>query len=169
MGNIGDYYGSIMHILFNSAALYVIGYRVIRISGFPYFAVVFLFSGLLGSLFRLFLLPSQSSVGASGGIMGLVGFMLIMSIKFKDHVPRNIIKSMLNSIILIAILGISAYDIIDNAGHAGGLIGGIIIGLLLIRKRDNMIPYKPTILVNILGIVSTIVLIGGIVMIISKL
>lgn len=162
-------HGSILHIFFNSIAIFVIGHMVIRITGFSYFVIVFLFSGILGSLFSLFFMPTQTSVGASGGIMGLIGFILIISIKFKDNVPRNIIKSMLNSIILIAIMGISAYDIIDNAAHGGGLVGGILIGFILIRKRKNMIPYKPTALINILGIVSTIILIGGIVMIIRQI
>lgn len=162
-------HGSILHILFNSIAIFVIGHMVIRITGFSYFVIVFLFSGISGSLFSLFLMPAQTSVGASGGIMGLIGFILIISIKFKENVPRNIIKSMLVSIILIAIMGLSAYDIIDNAAHGGGLIGGVLIGLILIRKRKNMIPYKPTALINILGIVSTIILIGGIVMIIRQI
>jgi rhomboid protease GluP len=162
-------HGGVMHILFNGLAIFAIGHLVIRITGFSYFVIVFLFSGLLGSLFSLFLLPTQTSVGASGGIMGLIGFVLIVSMKFKDSVPRNIIKTMLNTIMLTAIMGISAFDMIDNAAHGGGLIGGIIIGLILIRKRDNLIPYKPSILINIIGIVSAIVLISGIVMIIRQL
>lgn len=162
-------HGGVMHILFNGLAIFAIGHLVIRITGFSYFVIVFLFSGLMGSLFSLFLLPTQTSVGASGGIMGLIGFVLIVSMKFKDSVPRNIIKTMLNAIMLTAIMGISAFDMIDNAAHGGGLIGGIIIGLILIRKRDNLIPYKPSILINIIGIVSAIVLISGIVMIIRQL
>lgn len=162
-------HGGVMHILFNGLAIFAIGHLVIRITGFSYFVIVFLFSGLMGSLFSLFLLPTQTSVGASGGIMGLIGFVLIVSMKFKDSVPRNIIKTMLNTIMLTAIMGISAFDMIDNAAHGGGLIGGIIIGLVLIRKRDNLIPYKPSILINIIGIVSAIVLISGIVMIIRQL
>ncbi len=162
-------HGGVMHILFNGLAIFAIGHLVIRITGFSYFVIVFLFSGLMGSLFSLFLLPTQTSVGASGGIMGLIGFVLIVSMKFKDSVPRNIIKTMLNTIMLTAIMGISAFDMIDNAAHGGGLIGGIIIGLILIRKRDNLIPYKPSILINIIGIVSAIVLISGIVMIIRQL
>jgi membrane associated rhomboid family serine protease len=142
---------------------------VIRITGFSHFSIVFLFSGIIGSIFSLILMPNETSVGASGGIMGLIGFILIISINFKDNIPRNIIKSMLTTIILVTIIGISAIDIIDNAAHGGGLIGGIIVGLIMIRRRKNMIPYKPTLLVNILGITSTLILIGGIVMIFKQL
>jgi membrane associated rhomboid family serine protease len=162
-------HGSVLHILFNGAAIFVIGRIVIRITGFSYFAIVFLVSGILGSIFSLFFMPNQTSVGASGGIMGLIGFILIISIKFNDNIPRNIIKSMLNTIVLVAIIGISASDIIDNAAHGGGLIGGILIGLLLIRKQKNMIPYKPNLLINILGILSTLILIGGIGIILNEL
>lgn len=162
-------HGSVLHILINGAAIFVIGRMVIRITGFSYFVIVFLISGILGSIFSLFFMPNATSVGASGGIMGLIGFILIISIKFNDNIPRNIIKSMLNTIVLVAIIGISASDIIDNAAHGGGLIGGILIGLLLIRKQKNMIPYKPNLLINIIGIVSTLILIGGIGIIIKQL
>lgn len=162
-------HGSVLHILFNGAAIFVIGRMVIRITGLSYFAIVFLISGILGSVFSLLFMPNATSVGASGGIMGLIGFILIISIKFSDNIPRNIIKSMLNTIVLVAIIGISASDIIDNAAHGGGLIGGILIGLLLIRKQKNMIPYKPNLLINIFGVISTLILIGGIGIIIKQL
>lgn len=162
-------HGSVLHILFNGAAIFVIGRMVIRITGLSYFAIVFLISGILGSVFSLFFMPNATSVGASGGIMGLIGFILIISIKFSDNIPRNIIKSMLNTIALVTIIGISASDIIDNAAHGGGLFGGILIGLLLIRKQKNMIPYKPNLLINIFGIISTLILIGGIGIIIKQL
>ena len=162
-------HGNIMHIIFNGIAIFVIGRMVIRIAGFSYFSIVFLVSGLLGSVFSLYFLPTETSVGASGGIMGLIGFVLVLSIKFNDSIPRNVIKSMLNTIILVSIIGISASEIIDNAAHGGGLIGGIIVGVLMIRKRKKMIPYQPTLLINIFGIISTLILIVGIGMIIKQI
>lgn len=162
-------HGSLLHIFFNATAIYVIGRMVIRIAGFSFFAIVFLFSGLLGSFFSLILLPNVTSVGSSGGIMGLIGFILVISLKLRDNIPRNIIKSMLNAIILTAIIGISATEIIDNAAHGGGLIGGMIAGTIMFRRKNNMIPYKPTFLINGLGILSVFILLGGIVMIFIQL
>lgn len=162
-------HGGWLHIAFNVMALYSIGKMVIRITGVYHFAIAFLFSALLGSISSLLLLPEGTSVGASGGILGLFGFMLVISVKMKDAIPRNIIKSMLNTIIMVAIIGVVAMDVIDNAGHAGGLIGGIITGLLLIRKQNNSIPYTETPLIKTLGIVSMAVLIGGILMILAQL
>lgn len=162
-------HGGILHILFNGVAIFAIGHMVIRITGFSYFAIVFLTSGILGSIFSLFFMPNTTSVGASGGIMGLIGFLLIVSIRFTDTIPRNIYKSMLLSIGFVALIGLFSMDIIDNAAHAGGAIGGILMGLLLIEKKENMIPYKPSIAITIMGIISTAVLLAGIVLIVIQL
>jgi membrane associated rhomboid family serine protease len=154
-------HASIMHILFNAAAIYTIGHMLIRITGFFYFPIVFLISGITGSIFSLYLLPEVTSVGASGGIMGLIGFILVLSIKLKS-IPRNLIKSILISIILVMIIGFSATEIIDNAAHIGGLIAGLILGILLIRKRDNMVPYKSSGWIKTLGTLCLLILISGI-------
>lgn len=162
-------HGGLLHIFFNAFALFIIGRTAIRITGFSYFALVFLFSAILGSLFSLYLMPLGTSVGASGGIMGLIGFILVISIKFKDEIPRNIIKSMIQAIILVGLLGISASKIIDNAAHLGGLVGGILAGLVLIRNTNKRIPYKPTIFVKMLGALSSIILVLGVVMIFTSI
>ncbi len=161
-------HGGLLHIMFNASAMYSIGKMIIRISGVSYFLIVFLISGIIGSLFSLILLD-ETSVGSSGGIMGLIGFILIIAIKFKNDIPRNILKSTLTSILLIGMLGVFAFDIIDNAAHFGGLLGGILIGILLTKKKQNNIPYKSNRLIKISGIFSAIVLILGIIITITKL
>jgi membrane associated rhomboid family serine protease len=162
-------HASILHIVFNGLAIYFIGRMVIRITSLSHFFIVFLFSGILGSIFSLYLLPDKPSVGASGGIMGLIGFILVLGLKQKKAIPRNIVKSMVNSIVLIAVLGFMAYDIIDNAAHGGGLLGGIILGLLLIRSKKGSIPYRANLFVRAVGFYSMLILILGVVIIVSKL
>lgn len=157
-------HGNLFHIFFNASAMYVIGKMLIRITSLWHFFIVFLISGLMGGTFSLLFMPDATSVGASGGIMGLIGFILVMSLKLKS-IPRNIVKSMLSSIILIAIIGISATEIIDNAAHGGGLIAGLLLGIILVRKHEEMIPYKSSKLVFVFGLLSLLVLIGGVVMI----
>lgn len=84
-------HGNIIHILFNASAIYSIGWMTIRITSFWHFVLVFLVSGLTGSLFSLYLLPETTSVGASGGIMGLIGFILVMGIKLTS-IPRRLVN-----------------------------------------------------------------------------
>jgi len=162
-------HGSIMHIVFNGGAIFVIGRMLIRISGLSFFMIVFLVSGIIGSLFSLVFIPEITSVGASGGIMGLVGFLLVMSFKFKDNIPRNILKSMLITVFLVALIGISAYSLIDNAAHVGGLLGGVLVGVLSINTQKKYIPYKPTFIVNVLGVISALILISGVIIIFFKI
>jgi len=144
-------HGGVMHILFNAIAMYVIGKMVIRVTSFYHFIIIFLVSGFTGSIASLYLMPLQTSVGASGGIMGLIGFLLVFGVQLKGKVPRNIIKSMFSSVVLIAILGILAFDIIDNAAHFGGLLGGLLMGYVMIRKNENSIPYPSNLWIKILG------------------
>jgi len=160
-------HANLFHILFNASAMYVIGKMLIRVTSLWHFFTVFLISGLMGSTFSLLLMPNATSVGASGGIMGLIGFILVMSLKLKS-IPRNIIKSMLSSIILIAIIGISATETIDNAAHGGGLIAGMLLGIVLIQKHDDMIPYKLSKLMFCFGILSLSILISGVAMILQQ-
>ena len=109
-------HANLFHIFFNATAMYVIGKMLIRVTSLWHFFTVFLISGLMGSVFSLLLMSNATSVGASGGIMGLIGFILVMSLKLKS-IPRNIVKSMLSSIILIAIIGISATETIDTVSY----------------------------------------------------
>ncbi len=155
-------HGHIFHIIFNALALFALGKMVIRITNFSYFLIVFLFSGIFGSLFSLWLPPDATSVGASGGILGLLGFLLIIGIKFRDSFPGNLTRVLIMGIIFTMVLGAVSADLIDNAAHAGGLTGGIILGLIMIRAEGNIIPYKSSFTIDILGFISAGILISGV-------
>lgn len=161
-------HGSVMHIVFNAGALYVIGKMVNKLTGFYVFLSVFLVSGIMGSIFSLIFYPHVTSVGSSGGIMGFIGFLLVLGYKFKSNLPRSLIKSMLRTMVLIAVIGVLAYDIIDNAAHFGGALGGVITGLLLIKKQVT-IPYKSSILIRVFGLVSGLILLFGVALIIIRI
>ncbi|MEL6561439.1 MAG: rhomboid family intramembrane serine protease [Bacteroidota bacterium] len=154
-------HGNLMHIIFNGMAIYSIGQIVMRVTNFWYFAFVFLTSALIGSVFSLFLYPDITSVGASGGILGLIGFLIALTFRVKN-VPNGISKSMISSVVFIAIVGLALPDVIDNAAHGGGLLAGILIGLLARVSHDQGIPLKSRRVLNIAGIISTLVLIAGV-------
>jgi len=58
-------------------------------------------------------------------------------------------------------IGNFASEIVSNAAHGGGLVGGILIGLFMLRKRNNKIPYQSSNLIIIFGII--LILSGGII------
>ncbi len=119
-------HAGLLHIGFNMYALYVIGPELERhFDHWPYIALYVLtgFSGVVMS----FLLTASPSLGASTAIFGLLGAEGIFVYRNqKIFGPRA--QDMLRNIVFIAIinLGIGLSPGIDNWGHVGGLLGGII-------------------------------------------
>jgi len=127
------------HFAANAFGLFVFGTRIERYMGRVKFIVVYIFSGLLGSVFSLFLTRGYSA-GASGAIYGLVGFLFIYT-----RIHRTSIESinwyfMLMWIAIGLAVGFSSMGT-DNFGHLGGLAGGIIFGIIfaLQRKKQDYI------------------------------
>jgi membrane associated rhomboid family serine protease len=95
---------------------------------------VFLFSALCASAFSLYLTPT-TSVGASGGIMGLIGFLAVIGLRRRHVVPRGFLRSIALSIAFTAATGLVAYHFIDNAAHLGGLVGGLMLGAVYVQSQ----------------------------------
>ena len=72
-------HGGILHIIFNGLVLFSIGQLINAITHFSLIGLIFTLSAIVGSIFSLFLLPNATSVGASGGILGCIGFLLIIT------------------------------------------------------------------------------------------
>jgi membrane associated rhomboid family serine protease len=130
-------HGHPLHFLFNFMALLAVG-RLVEMHGHPlYVPAVFLVSALCASAASFFFSAAPISVGASGGIMGLIGFLAVIGIRRRHVVPRGFLRSIAMSIALTAATGLVARHFIDNAAHAGGLLGGILLGLVYVRRRHG--------------------------------
>ena len=120
-----------LHILFNGYALYIVGRDVERLSGSTRMALIFFLSGLSGSVASFLLSPSPS-IGASGAIFGLIGAEAVFFYKHRQLLGQRAMRN-LQQIIIIAIINFAfgLQGSIDNWAHAGGLIGGLILGFAL--------------------------------------
>ena len=126
------------HLFANLMGLMVFGTRVERYFGRIAFCVIYVLSGLLGSLFSLYL-TSGYAAGASGAIYGLIG-----SIFAYTRITGRSIELM-NWYIMFLFIGVGIVmgvltPNVDNYGHIGGLIGGLVtgaamVGILKIRGR----------------------------------
>lgn len=152
-------HGGGFHLLFNIVALFSLGRLTEVLADRAYLATVFLASMLAGSFFSLFLLPHTTSVGASGGLMGLIGFFAIVGHRRKEILPPGFLRSIAISVLLVTAMGIVAYDIIDNAAHLGGFLSGLLLGFLMIRPQGNL-PLTPTPATRRLGTICTTILIA---------
>jgi len=154
-------HGNILHVLINAMVLFFLGKIVIRITDIYVFCFISLFSAILGNLFSVYFVPSGISVGASGAIMGLIGFVIVMGFKYKKNFPQKLVSSMIRVVILTAFIGMVANPIIDNAAHAGGLVGGVLIGMIILNKKHSIIPIKSNRIIKFLGSMSLVIFFGG--------
>jgi membrane associated rhomboid family serine protease len=161
-------HGHPLHFLLNFMALLAVG-RLMEVHGHRvYVPTVFLFSALCASLFSLYLSPAPISVGASGGIMGLIGFLAVIALRRRHVLPRGFLKSIALSIALTAATGLIASHFIDNAAHAGGLVGGAILGMAYVRRRageappvDPAIDLAPSFMARLAGWISAAALVAA--------
>ena len=131
----GDFYrlitgiflhADILHLGFNMYSLYVIGSQIESFFGKTKFILIYLFSGLMGSLLSILLNGNVPSIGASGAIFGLMGALAYFGYYYRVYFG-NILKSQIIPLILLN-LGLGfVLSGIDNFAHVGGLIGGIFI------------------------------------------
>ena len=128
----------LMHLLFNGFAMYFFGQIAEPMFGSAKFLALFLLAAIGGNLLNNHITwqgildgtgQPGLSAGASGGIMG-IGAALFIAALFKISVNGMV----LNLKSLIIIMGINlvygfAVPGIDNAGHIGGAVTGLVIAL----------------------------------------
>ncbi len=135
----GDYYrlitsmfvhANMVHLLFNMYALFVLGPQVERYYGKLRFSLIYIVSGLLGSIFSCVFLKGGNSVGASGAIFGLAGSIVYFTYYYRATLQGTLRSQIIPVIIINLLMGFMIPNI-DVMGHIGGLIGGILISMAI--------------------------------------
>lgn len=119
-------HGSIAHIGFNMYALLSFGTGLEQHFGHRRFLLLYGLGAFAGNVMS-FLFTDAVSVGASTAIFGLIGaqaVFLIQNRKLFAHQFRSAIGNVLFIIFVNLFLGIAPN--IDNWGHIGGLVGGLM-------------------------------------------
>ena len=161
----GLLHGGMIHLYFNSNALYSIGSVLVGVCRMSWVIIVFTLSVVGGSLASIYgPIRFGASVGASGGIMGLLGFLLVLSFFYKGGFPHFIKGAILRSVVLIAILGWFGSQFIDNAAHAGGFAVGAAIGLIAVPFGDIMFGKQktPIYIYPVAGVCAVVLLYGAV-------
>jgi rhomboid protease GluP len=122
----------LMHIALNLYALYIVGTEVEMFYGPWRFLVIYLLSGLSGAI-ASYAFTYGLSAGASTAVFGLIGTLVAFFVRNRDVFGEMSRTRLTNLVVVIAInifYGLSV-GTIDNWGHAGGFIGGVVLGWLL--------------------------------------
>jgi len=132
-------HGNWVHLFMNASALWYIGRRVEVLTKWPNLLLCYLISIIAGAYASYYFLPmGKSAVGASGGLMGLMGFLLVFELLHPRLAPRPARRRLIAGIVLTGVIGLLGYQFIDNAAHIGGLLAGIAYGYLGFRRSDTV-------------------------------
>lgn len=124
------------HIFFNGLAFWGLGRLAEATFGRARLLLLFLTSVIGGSMLSQ-LGHAPLSIGASGGVFGIMGALVVFGWRTRRDLPppiREIFGKRLWPWILLNLLIGAALPMIDQLGHVGGLITGSICGLVLANR-----------------------------------
>ena len=149
----GALHADISHILFNGYALFSFGKTMEFLTSRANIAIVFLISVIGGGLMSLAFNPGGISVGASGGIVGLIGYLAVYGFRRRQIISAQFLKSILINIGVIAVFGL-ILSRVDNFGHLGGLLAGAIYGFFEVPKDVYKNPRETGSITEIFGLIA---------------
>lgn len=138
-------HAGLIHYCLNMAAMYYIGGAVEGSHGHASAAVLFLVPAVGGNILSAICLPQYISVGASGGIFGLIGgcvadisinwnllFLKSMNDKAERWRHMTVLFWLAFDIMLNCMIGLTPF--VDNFTHLGGFLYGLLCGLSTLEK-----------------------------------
>lgn len=150
-------HGGLIHFIMNVLGLLYLGKRMEVFARWPHVPMVFLFSALLGGEASA-RFTDATSVGASGGLMGWLGFLLVFETLHSKLVPRSAKRRLIGGVIITGLIGLVGYKFIDNAAHFGGMFAGMAYALIVFPKSTSVIRPSMTLTDRILGTASLAVI-----------
>ncbi len=119
-------HGSFMHIGFNMYALFAIGAGMESRMGHLRFLMLYLVGGFAGNVFS-FYFAGANSLGASTAVFGLLAAEGVFLYLNKELFGQRAQRALRNIVMVAGVnLFIGLSPGIDNWGHIGGLLGGLI-------------------------------------------
>lgn len=130
-------HAGLAHLVLNMIALVFAGVFIEPMLGRRKYAILYILSGLAGSVASIYWHNDSVGVGASGAIFGLYG--AILGLAMIGAFPRGGNKNIFGVIGIYVVVNLiwGLTGDIDNAAHIGGLTAGLISGILLFKLDPN--------------------------------
>jgi membrane associated rhomboid family serine protease len=135
----------ILHLAFNSYAIWIVGPQVEKLYGASRFLLLYVLTGIAGVAASYWYHPRDPSAGASGAVFGLFGVLLVFSFKYRKTIPTFFSQALGKGILLtVGINLVIGYMIpqVDNSAHLGGLIAGGLLAAVVPFQKPGEIPGK---------------------------
>jgi len=146
----GEYYrlltatalhGSVIHYFFNSYILFYLGSNMEKMVGPLKFAIVYVLSALLSSLAVVYLgAQNIVTIGASGAIFGIMGGILMLTIRKKEWFNERAVKS-IRVLVIFNLVFTFTFPNISIPGHLGGLVAGLLLFMLFTPHEPHFYKY----------------------------
>ena len=119
-------HGSLFHLFLNLMALHIFGTEVESIYGSFRYMLIYLLTAWGAGLASYAFSPGLA-IGASGAIFGIISSLVIFFYRQREKIPgANLKFRAMYTLILINLVFGFMIPRIDNAGHLGGLITGLL-------------------------------------------
>lgn len=126
-------HGGLIHIGFNMMALMQLGPALEELYGSARYFFLYIVTGAFGFLVSSF--TGHNSLGASGGLLGLVGAMLAITSKRGGSYMRELRAGLIRSVVILFVLGALPGIAIDNWAHGAGLAAGFVLGKIFADRQ----------------------------------
>lgn len=125
-------HGSLAHIIMNSFSLWNLARPLEKHFGLETLFTVFVVTGIAASLsFAVFGSRDTISIGASGAICGMLGFLISHGARNFEELSKQLQRNWINFALLF-VIGFAIPNV-DNWAHGGGVVAGILLGLIYPR------------------------------------
>jgi rhomboid protease GluP len=149
-------HGGLIHIGFNMMSLMQLGPALEELYGSSRYFFLYIFTGAFGFLISSFL--GTTSLGASGGLLGLVGAMLAITTKRGGAYMRELRSRLISSVVFLFVLGFMGMGL-DNKAHMAGLASGFVLGKIFADRQPMNVREKQ--IANSLGWLAAIAVIAS--------
>jgi rhomboid protease GluP len=137
----GFLHGGLLHIAMNSWVLFDLGAQIEEVFGSTRLIVIYFcatIGGFLVSTFWNIVRGSMvPSMGASAGIMGLIGAMIALGMMHRTALGATIRGIYVRYAIYVLLFGLLPIFSVDNAAHLGGLAAGFAVAWLAGLPRQQ--------------------------------
>ena len=137
------------HLVMNGVTLWLFGTAVEKTVGRWRLLVIFLVAGTLGNVLSVWRAHYDVSVGASGGIFGVIGAFAVATYRLRSPMYATVRQRLLGLIVLAVASDITIGWMepqIDNFAHAGGFVAGLLLAMVLVPRPDSRMPDAPNII-----------------------